>query len=623
SSVRDPWLVAPRVLSVLDRERRGDSPSSSGATPASITVRLSHWEALLVLDHCDQTMAACTELVSAILAGCPRVRVLTTAREPLGVEGERVWTVPALTVPPDDVLVEVRDLSAFSAVRCFSAAAPTLSVSAENEAAVASLCRLLGGNPLAIRLVAGQAGSVPPEVMVTRIEQVRTTADADNWEPGLRLALDWCYSRLSEAEQLLFRRLAVCRGGWPFSAAQALVGDTAIHPRDVRAHLERLAHGSLVAPLGEGAEPRYTMLEAPRRYGAEQLVATGETKTARRLHLAWCLEFAETAARETDGSEAADWSARLEAEHDNLREALAWQPGTAEGDEQRLRLAGALEWFRALRGHADEGRRDLERLLAAIVTATPSVRARALHAAGRLAARQGDLESAPAHYQTALALFERASDPVGQAAALSSWGNALLERGDLAGAEAMYERSGDLSRRDEDRKSEGESCNQLGLIALTRGSLIQAMAYYTQALSMFRRAESRRGVALALLGQAAVDTTAGDATDAARALRECLALFEGLSEYSSRQACLIVASAIAGRRGDAAWTARLLGAAAALGRASSRPLAPVYGDLASSWEREARHVLGTVRFEAEWEAGSDLEAGESAAEARTYLAEIG
>jgi predicted ATPase len=622
SSVGDPRLVAPRVLAVLDRGRRDSASPPSSAALASITARLSHWEALLVLDHCDQTMTACAELVRAILAGCPRVRVLATARQALGVEGERIWSVPALTVPPDDAMADLSNLAAFGAVRCFLAAAPALSISAENGAAVASLCRRLEGNPLALRLVAGQTGSVPPEVIVSRIERARTTIDSGEWEPGLRLALDWRYAGLGEAEQLLFRRLAVCRGGWSFSAAQALVSDMAIRPRNVQAYLERLAHGSLVKLLGEDAEPRYAMPATLRPYAAAQLAANGETKTARRLHLAWCLDFAETAVREADGPDAANWTG-LEFEHDNMREALAWQSGTADGDEQRLRLAAALAGFRASWSHADEGRRDLERLLAEAVTAPPSVRARALHAAGRLAAGQGDLDGATVRYEQALALFEGAGDDASQAAVLSSWGNAALERGDLADAEAMYERSGELSRRGGDRKGEGESCNQLGLIAHTRGSLISAMAHYTRALSLFRRAAYRQGVALALLGQATVDTMAGDAADAARALRECLVFTEDLSGHSARPACLIVASAIAGRSGDAAWAARLLGAASTVSRASSALIPPVYRGLASQWEQAARHAIGAERFEAAWEAGSDLEAGESAAEARRYLAAIG
>jgi non-specific serine/threonine protein kinase len=360
-----------------------------------------------------------------------------------------------------------------------------------------------------------------------------------------------------------------------------------------------------------------------RPYAAAQLAANGETKTARRLHLAWCLDFAEAAAREADGPDAADWTARLEFEHDNMREALAWQPGTADGAEQRLRLAAALAGFRTSWSHADEGRRDLERLLAEAVTALPSVRAGALHAVGRLAAGQGDLDGAAARYAQALALFEGAGDGASQAAVLSSWGNIALERGDLAVAEAIYERSGELSRRGGDRKVQGESSNQLGLIALTQGSLINAMAHYTRALTFFRRAAYRQGIAQALLGQATVDTMAGEAADAARALRQCLVFSEDLRGQSAWPAGLVVASAIAGRRGDAIWAARLLGAALTMSRTSNALMPPVYRGLASRWEQAARHALGAERFEAAWEAGTDLEAGECAAEARRYLAEIG
>ncbi len=79
SSVRDPRLVAPRVLSVLDRGRQVEPTPPSGDIPAAVTARLTHWEALLLLDHCDETAEACAELVRSILAECPRVRILATA----------------------------------------------------------------------------------------------------------------------------------------------------------------------------------------------------------------------------------------------------------------------------------------------------------------------------------------------------------------------------------------------------------------------------------------------------------------------------------------------------------------------------------------------------------------
>jgi non-specific serine/threonine protein kinase len=620
SSVRDPRLVAPRVLSVLDRGRPLEPTPPSGDILAMVTARLAHWEALLLLDHCDETADACAELARTVLAECPQVRILATAHLPLGVEGEHEWAVAPLNAPPTAAGAEAGDLSTFSALECFVAAAPAFALSAENTDAVADLCRWLGGNPLALRLVAGEVGNLPPDIILTRIDCAGPPIAGGDLDPGLRAGLELRYSRLGEGEQILLRRLAVGRGGLPLSAALALVSDTGARPREIRAQLERLVYRSLLLPLTDGPETRYDMLEPLRVYGAEQLAARRETITTRRLHLAWCLETAEAAERGADGPDWLDWSARLDAEHDNMREALAWEAGEA-GDEQRLHLAAALGWYRTLHGHAAEGRRDLERLLAEVSTASLLVRAQARHALGRLVAHQGDLDMATMHYREALDQFEQADDHSGQAAVLASLGELLLDQNDLAGAERLYERSAEWWRRAGNQEREADSLNQLGLIAFGRGNPINAMAYYDDALRIFRQAENRRGILWSLIGQAGIDAVSGDAGNAARALREALQLL-AVPSGNQLQLCLIVTAALAAGRGDAAWAAHFLGAASTAAHSSRMPLPRVYQDLAERWKQEARRALSHETFVSEWEAGGDLDAEASVAEALSYLGGI-
>src|SRR5688572_29504257 len=69
-------------------------------------------------------------------------------------------------------------------------------------------------------------------------------------------------------------------------------------------------------------EPRYSLLETIREYGLERLRASGEEADARRRHAGYYLALAERAEVGLHGPEQLSWVARLEAEHDNLREAL-------------------------------------------------------------------------------------------------------------------------------------------------------------------------------------------------------------------------------------------------------------------------------------------------------------
>jgi len=193
---------------------------------------------------------------------------------------------------------------------------------------------------------------------------------------------------------------------------------------------------------GEGA-PHFGMLETMRAYGLDRLEAAGETVAARAEHAAYYLALAKRAEPELTGAGQAAWLARLDADYDNVRTALAWAwEHAGDGDEMGLQLAGALWRFWWIRGHLAEGRRWLEGLLGRGRGAA-AVRARALNGAGNLAWNQGDYARATAWYEESIILWRQVGDAVGVARALSNLGMILHERGDLGGARARYEESRD------------------------------------------------------------------------------------------------------------------------------------------------------------------------------------
>ncbi len=94
-----------------------------------------------VLDNCEHLLDASAELVVAVLGGAPRLTVLATSREPIGVTGEATWRVPSLSLV--DEAVELFADRARLAQADFT-------VTDDNAAAVAEICRRLDGMPLAI-----------------------------------------------------------------------------------------------------------------------------------------------------------------------------------------------------------------------------------------------------------------------------------------------------------------------------------------------------------------------------------------------------------------------------------------------------------------------------------------
>ena len=151
------------------------------------------------------------------------------------------------------------------------------------------------------------------------------------------------------------------------------------------------------------------MLETIREFGLERLAASGEAAAVRRRHAAWCLSFAERAALRTRRPIRSGDFERLDVEQPNIRAALTWLDETGQG-EVLLRLAGVLGWTWYLDSRFQEGRRWLERGLAAAPEAPPGDRARALVYAGQLAHNLGDDAGALAHLDQGVTLARHLQD---------------------------------------------------------------------------------------------------------------------------------------------------------------------------------------------------------------------
>jgi tetratricopeptide (TPR) repeat protein len=202
-------------------------------------------------------------------------------------------------------------------------------------------------------------------------------------------------------------------------------------------NLATLVDYSLIKPVGDD---RFFMLETIGSYAREKL--TGEDEL-RRHHAAFFSALAEQAYRDRFDAEA-EWSLRLERDHDDLRAALDW---LSEGDPDRaLELAGALGWFWLSRGLLREGRRRLSAALAGSGT-TGRPRARALTSSGALLARHGDAAAGIAELDAAVAMWRELGDLDELASALDSLGWPLVyDAANNSRALAAFERSLELWR---------------------------------------------------------------------------------------------------------------------------------------------------------------------------------
>ena len=361
ASVGDRADVPAAVLAAMElREGSLVGREKAGDPVERLVAALRSRHMLLVLDNCEHVIDAAAALADRLLAECPRLRILATSREPLRITGEAVWQVDPLWLPPGDP--EGTDVLGYDAVRLLvdraRAARPGFTVTDDNAAAVAKVCRVLDGMPLAIELAAARLGTMSVAQLAERLDdrfRVLTggSRTALPRHQTLRGVVDWSWDLLSDAERAVLRRLAVFANGATLEAAQRVCTGDVVAADDVQGLVDALVDKSLLLVSGDEL-PRYRMLETIRAYGLDRLDQAGERETLRRAHATYFVELVEAAEPHLRREEQLVWLRRLQADHDDLNAAL--RGAIAAGDARTAtRLVAAAGWYWWLSGHKGEG----------------------------------------------------------------------------------------------------------------------------------------------------------------------------------------------------------------------------------------------------------------------------
>ena len=572
----DAALVLPAIAQALAvREAAGQTPRDA------LHAHLAGRRTLLVLDNLEHLLEA-APAVAELLGAAGELRVLAVSRAPLRVRDEQEYPLPPLPLPDLSRVPAVEELAGNPAVALFveraRAVTPGFALTRANAAAVAAIVRRLDGLPLALELAAARLRSLSPTELLARLDRALPllaggARDLPERQRTMERAIDWSYDLVEPAEARLFRRLAVFAGGWDLAAAEAVGqrGDEA--EGEVLALLSSLVEQSLVTAEGGGdGATRYRLLEPVREYAAQRLRESGEADEARRWHAAYYLALAEAAEPALWGAEQTGWLARLEAEHDNLRAALAWLlDRAADGGEERaeraLRLAGALWRFWGVRGHLSEGRRWLEAVLGASAGRDLAARTKALDGAGWLAQGQGDLAQAVRWHEEGAALCRRLGDRAGLATALRSLGALLTALDDVPGAIPFLEESVVVARELADPRELGQSLTRLGAAVSLLGDHGRARALLEESLAVQRPLGDRLGIGGALFHLAVAALERRDYGQARAHLAEAFPLFREVGHHLGIAFGLEVLAAAA-LEGWVARAVRLWAAADALREAA-------------------------------------------------------
>lgn len=425
ADLAEPALLVPTIaasLGLREQNRRW--------TITTLQAELKDRQLFVLLDNCEHLIDACAVVVNALLSVCPDLRVLATSREPLGISGEQV--VPVRALSSDESMSLFMDRA--------TAAVPDFVLS-DHRAAVARLCILLEGVPLAIELAALRLRALSPEQVLEQLERRALPNAASRTAPqrqqSLHALVDWSYRLCTEREQLLWRVLSVFVGGFELDAAEAVCAGSDLDAVEL---IIGLVEKSVLLREEQAGRVRLRMPEIIRSYGLDRLGETGEEMSVRRQHRDWYVALTARAYQEWIGPDQFGWFSRMRLEHANLRVALDFSLADPGGAVHIVDMVVSLLHYWIAFGLLSDGRHWLHGALGQIQE-NDLLRMRALRAEITLAALQGDHLAAAALLGESRALAQGAGDAQELAWVVWAEGIAALQQEDLATAADAVEQS--------------------------------------------------------------------------------------------------------------------------------------------------------------------------------------
>ncbi len=572
ATIDDALLVAETVAAALGLRQEADRPLLS-----TLTNYLRERNVLLILDNCEHVVAACARLAETLLRACPKLHILASSREALGIVGETAWPVPPLSLPNHWREISpgedaVARLGHYEAVRLFverASLASTFQLTNENAHLVAQICWRLDGIPLAIELAAARIRVLSLDKIVERLDDrfhLLTTGsrNAVPRQQTLRSLIDWSYDLLDERERMLLQRLSVFARGRTLEAIEAVCSGEGLDAFEIIDLLTQLVDKSLVyVETPEGAhEARYFILESIWDYANEKLIAAGHSDIFRIRHLEYFLRFAEAAAPKTIGADQRKWLEIVEDEAFNIRYALdaaAELPGQVE---KGLRLLVATQRFVEVRGLFKEARDVFAKILA-LPEAAPrnAIRARAVAAAGRLAWVADDGSECQDYQKEALGLYRELGDASGIARALADLAFLALDTPDVEAARALLKEATELAEPLHDSRLTAHIQHIWAVIAAADQDFEKSMELDVENLTRYR-VEGDTWQAIIMAWSVGVNAAALGKFEVARAhLTECLQVGLDLGNRWGASYPIEAFAILAVAEGNYDRAARLYGAA--------------------------------------------------------------
>jgi predicted ATPase/DNA-binding CsgD family transcriptional regulator len=612
ASLRDEELLVSTVAAAL-----GLTDTADRSPLAQLSSYVADKRLLLVLDNCEHLVQGCAMLAGKLLGAAPDLRILTTSREALAIEGEQLYTVPPLSVPDPSAPISAATLSLSEAAHLFveraTAILPDFRVTAGNRAAVVGLCRRLDGIPLALELAAVQVRVLPVEGILQRLDDrfrllTRGSRAALPRHRTLRAATEWSYELCSPAERVLWARMSVFPGPCDLEAVEQVCSGDGIAVEEVFDLVLGLVAKSIVVRVDGVSRSRYRLLETVREFGNDILAESGEVATLRARHCDYYLRL--TSRPGWFGSNEVGWLTRMRLEQPNLRAALEFSLTEPGWGRTGLEIMAKVYYLWVLVGALREGRRWLERALLVNAERT-ATRAHVMQGYAYLLILLGDIDTALTVLRECRDLGEKLGDASVLAYAALRTGSAKMYQGDAPGALVLLEESLERYRGIDDPMGVYFAVRNLAMAATAVDDpRAESLAWECLRLCEVHGADVARSWALWVIGL--TQWRGGAIGPAVARVREALRLKVRMGDLAGQAHCLELLAWASVSADDMARAARLFGAAHRMWRRVGSTLVE-YGYIQGFHgpaEERARRALGES-FGACFRDGEELDAADA------------
>ncbi len=561
SGISEPALVLPAVAQTIGVRDYPGRP-----VLLDIAAAVGAERQLFILDTFEHLLEARSD-VGKLVDACPNLRVLVTSRSALNLRMETTLDLAPLPVPPKNSSIGqlLQNPSAELFVRRVQELVPDFVVNAQSAGTIAQICRRLEGIPLAIELASARVRLLGLDGLLNRLTAVLDLLKggggvSEERHRTLRAAIEWSDNLLSPEERTAFRLTSVFSGGFRFADAEAMLSGMVDPDIDMLTAIGSLVDNSLILPTSVNGEPRLKMLDMVREYASAAYAAEGDVSALRDRHLAFFADVAEQCASMCLNAGQRPFVARLEAETDNIRSALAWALERRDVTSVS-RIVYALHWYWISQAQFTEAQTWMDRAVALADASgeTSAAVARIHEAACSLKMGSGDYLAGEPHGEKALAHFQSVGDATGATRASLTHCICATVAGKIEDPSEILMAAIETFRGTDDYHA------ALGLILLGEGARMSgatdaAEACYTDAMELLAAGGNVYWPGHLKQNIAHFRLKAGDWQGAAQLLSEAFDLAEDYDFPLVSNLCVAGFGGVAIARGDKEMAARILGA---------------------------------------------------------------